>query len=126
MSENRLEGILRAAWKTHRLDAIRDVVQETIVELRARNPREVMGRGVSWFEELEDGPLYAALDACCDELLDGCGLPVERARNDRETRANTPAGGWTAIYSAALAQYREAASVALELSFERLLAPIEH
>ena len=113
---------MRLAWKVHRLDVIRRVVSETIDELRARSVRDVMGGSVTWSEELVDGPIRAALDACCDEMRDGCGLPVAGPSGDRGPRVDEPTGSWTERHSLALAKYREAATAALEDSFSRLAA----
>jgi len=118
---SRLSTIMRAAWKAHRLDVIRDVVERTIRDLRARNPRDVMGRSLTWSEELTSGPISAALDACCDELRDGCGLPPQSGSGgDHETRPVGPSASWTDHYVLALARYRETASAALEMSFQSL------
>jgi len=119
-NEQRLSAIMRMAWKTHRLDTIREVVEKTISDLRASDPREVMGRSLTWSEELTNGPIRAALDACCDELRDGCGLPIASGRSDRETRIGEPAGSWTDLYALALERYRETAGEALETALQRL------
>lgn len=119
LSGDRLARIMRAARKAHRLEVVREVVEGTIHDLRARDPREIMGRRLSWSEELTDGPIRAALEVCCDELRDGCGLSAPGPHSDHETRALQPAGSWT-DYMLALGRYRESASVALETSFQRL------
>lgn len=117
---NRLSSAMRDAWKVHRLDVIRGVVEGTIDQLRAGHPSEVMGRSLEWSEELTNGPIRAALDTCCDELRDGCGLPTSGLRSDRGTRADASAGSWTQHYTLALTRYRETASVALETALDRL------
>ena len=98
-------------------------VEKTIIELRSLDPCDVLGRGVTWSEELEGGPIRAALDACCDELRDGCGLAGSDLRSDRESREHVPAEDWKNSFLVALQHYRETAGTALETSLGRLPLP---
>lgn len=105
----------------HRLDAIRGVVRQTIGDLEALDPAQVLGREPSrWELDVETGSVRAARDTCCDELRDGCGLPMSPERS-------TPGADveWNRHYSTALDGYRGAACRALEASLAALkLFPI--
>lgn len=121
MDDRHLDLILRVAWKVYRLDAIRGVVEETIAELRALDPRDVLGRGLTLSEEPPAaGPVRAALEACCDELRCGCGLAASSPSSDWTPPAGALAGAWVHSYSNALQRYRETAGVALQTSLDRL------
>ncbi|MDH3843513.1 MAG: hypothetical protein OES69_06215, partial [Myxococcales bacterium] len=84
MNEIGIDAILQSAWKTFRLDAIRGVVQQTIVDLEGLVANQVLGREPSGFELQEKtGSLRVALDACCDELREGCGLVTSPSLSKR-------------------------------------------
>jgi hypothetical protein len=126
VSETRIAGILRSAWKILRLDAIRPVVQETIADLEALTARQVMGREPLRSElELETGSLRAALDACCDELREGCGLPTSPGRSVQAQRMHADDTDWTESFSNALEVYRSAACEELDASLAALALPPE-
>src|SRR5688500_15316982 len=70
--------LLRAAWRSIRLDAIRAAVQDTIRGLHELDAVELLGRELSTLERSPDSsPLREALATCCDELREECGMPTE-------------------------------------------------
>ena len=126
VSQTRIGGILRSAWKVLRLDAIRSVVQQTIADLEALTARQVMGREPSRSElEVETGSLRAALDACCDELREGCGLPTSPEPSAKARRMHAADADWTESFSNALEVYRSAACKELDASLAALTLPPE-
>jgi hypothetical protein len=126
VSDTRIGGILRSAWKILRLDAIRPVVQHTIADLEALTARQVMGREPSQSEvEVETGSLRAALDACCDELREGCGLPRSPGPSVQAQRMHAADADWTESFSNALEVYRSAACKELDISLAALALPPE-
>lgn len=120
MNDEDLNRILRVAWKIHRLDAIRKVVQETIAELRALDPQDLLGRELTGGEEPVLGPVHAALETCCDELRGGCGLSLSEPSADRAPPTGARAATWVHSYASALERYRQAAGLALQTSLDRL------
>jgi hypothetical protein len=117
---------LRSAWKVFRLDAIRSVVQQTIADLEALPDREVMGRDPLRSEiERETSSLRAALDACCDELREGCGLPMSSEPSVHAHRIHAADADWTESFSTALEVYRSAACKELDASLAALALPPE-
>ena len=95
MNEIGIDAILRSAWKTFRLDVIRGVVQQTIVDLEGLVADQVPGREPSGFElQQETGSLRVALDA-----------------------------EWSESFADALQAYRGAACKGLEASFAALPLP---
>jgi len=121
-----IAGILRSAWKTFRLDAIRGVVRQTIVDLEEMAPGQVLGREPSRSElELETGSLRAALDACCDELREGCGLPTSPGLSAQVQKMHAADPDWTESFSNALEAYRSAACKELDVSLASLALPPE-
>jgi hypothetical protein len=124
VSETRIGGILRSAWKILRLDAIRPVVQHTIADLEALTARQVVGREPSRSEiEEETGSLRAALDACCNELREGCGLPTSPGPSVQAQRMHADDTDWTESFSNALEVYRSAACEELDASLAALASP---
>lgn len=123
VTQTRIGGILRSAWSTFRLDAIRAVVRRTIGDLETLTAGQVLGREPSRSEfEVETGSLRAALDACCDELREGCGLPQ---RPGRLVQAHAADADWTESFLSALEAYRSAACRELDASFAALALPSE-
>ena len=121
-----IAGILRSAWKIFRLDAIHVVVRETIADLEELAPGQVLGREPSRSElEVETGSLRAALDACCDELREGCGLPTSPGRSVQVQSMHAADADWTESFSNALEAYRSAACEGLDASLAALALPPE-
>lgn len=117
---------MRSAWKTFRLDAIRAVVRQTIGDLEALTAGQVAGREPSRYElEVETGSLRAALDACCDELREGCGLPTSPGPSVQVQRMHAADADWTESFSNALEVYRTAACKELDASLAALALPPE-
>ena len=117
---------MRSAWKVLRLDAIRSVVQHTIADLEALTARQVVGREPSGSEiETETGSLRAALDACCDELREGCGLATSPGPSVQVQRMHAADADWTESFSNALEVYRSAACKELDASLAALALPPE-
>ena len=121
-----MRGILRSAWDTFRLDAIRGVVQQTIGDLEELTAGQVVGREPSRSElAAETGSLRAALDACCDELREGCGLPTSPLRLVQIQSMHAADADWTESFSNALEAYRCAACKELDVSLAALALPPE-
>ena len=119
-----MRGILRSAWDTFRLDAIRGVVQQTIGDLEELTAGQVVGREPSRSElAAETGSLRAALDACCDELREGCGLPTSPGRSVQVQSMRVADADWSESFSHALEAYRSAACVGLDASLAALALP---
>ena len=126
VSEIRIGVILRSAWKTFRLDAIRAVVQQTIGDLEALTASQVVGTEPSRSElEVETGSFRAALDACCDELREGCGLPTSPGPSVQVQSEHAADADWTESFSNALEAYRSAACKELDASLAALALPPE-
>ena len=126
VGERCIAGILRSAWKTFRLDAIRGVVRQTIVELEELAPSQLLGREPSRSElEVETGSVRAALDACCDELHEGCGLPTSAGRSVQIQSMCAADADWSDGFSHALEAYRRAACKGLDTSFAAMALPPE-
>ena len=126
VGERCIAGILRSAWKTFRLDAIRGVVRQTIVELEELAPSQLLGREPSRSElEVETGSVRAALDACCDELHEGCGLPTSAGHSVRAQSMRASDADWSEGFSQALEAYRRAACKGLDTSLAALALPPE-
>ena len=118
MSNRQLAIVLRDAWKTFRLDAIREVVQRTIGDLEAMDPRQVLGREALGSElDAKTGSVRAALDTCFNELRDGCGLPTTPGQPIPPDHAAE--SSWSQTYASALEGYRLAACQALQESLGR-------
>jgi hypothetical protein len=115
-------AILRLAWSTFRLDAIRKVVGETIAKLDELPPKDVLGRELSALEtQLEDCPILEARVACCDELRQECGLPaVRHSTHPAPVKELLRHSDWLASYADALDKYRDAAGAALQCSLQAL------
>jgi hypothetical protein len=114
-------AILLLAWNTHRLDTIRAVVSQTIGTLHQLNPRDVLGRELSTLEcESDSGPVHEALNACCEELCDECGMPESPPRSSQTRLKRQPDAAWTESYAKALERYRSAAGLALKASLDKL------
>lgn len=88
--------------------------------------RQVVGREPSRSEvELETGSVRAALDACCDELREGCGLPMSSEASEHALRIHAADADWTESFSNALEVYRGAACKGLNASLAALALPPE-
>ena len=110
VSEVCIAGILRSAWSTFPLDAIRGVVRQTIGDLEELAAGQMLGREPSRSElEVETGSLRAALDACCDELREGCGLPTSPERSVHVQSMRAADADSSESFSHALKAYRSAA-----------------
>jgi hypothetical protein len=121
-----IAGILRSAWSTFRLDAIRGVVQQTICDLEELGAGQVLGREPSRSElEGETGSLRVALDACCHELRDGCGLPTSPGLPVQVQSMRAADADWSESFSHALEAYRSAACDGLDASLAALALPPE-
>jgi hypothetical protein len=119
-----IAGILRSAWSTFRLDAIRGVVRQTICDLEELGAGQVLGREPSLSEaEVETGSLRAALDACCDELREGCGLPTSPGHSVQVQSMRAADADWSECFSRALEAYRSAACKGLDASLATLALP---
>jgi len=119
-----IPGILRDAWSIFRLDAIRGVVQDMICDLEELGAGQVLGREPSRTElEVETGSLRAALDACCDELREGCGLPTSPERSVQVQSMRAADADWSESFSHALEAYRSAACEGLDASLAALALP---
>jgi len=119
-----IAGILRSAWSTFRLDSIRGVVQQTIGDLEELGAGQVLGREPSRSElEVETGSLRAALDECCDELREGCGLPTSPGRSVQVQSMRAADADWSESFSHALEAYRSAACEGLDASLAALALP---
>ena len=124
MGEICIAGILRSAWKIFRLDTIRGVVRQTIGDLEELAAGQVLGREPSRSElEVETGSLRAALDACCDELREGCGLPTSPERSVQVQSMRAADADWSEGFSHALEAYRSAACEGLDASLAALALP---
>jgi hypothetical protein len=124
VSEISIAGILRSAWSTFPLDAIRGVVRQTIGDLEELAAGQVLGREPSRSElEVETGSLRAALDACCDELREGCGLPTSPERSVQVQSMRAADADWSESFSHALEAYRSAACDGLDASLAALALP---
>lgn len=121
-----IDSILRSAWKSVRLDAIREVVQQTIGDLEELAVAQVLGRQPSRSElEVETGSPRAAFDACCDELREGCGLPRSPGRSAQQVQPMRAADSdWSKSFTQALEAYRSAACKALDASLAALALPL--
>jgi hypothetical protein len=126
VSEICIAGILRSAWSTFRLDAIRGVVRQTIGDLEELGAGQGLAREPSGSEfAVETGSLRAALDACCDELREGCGLPTSPVPSVRVQSMRAADADWTESFSNALEAYRSAACKELDASLAALPLPPE-
>ena len=126
VGEKCIAGILRSAWKTFRLDAIRGVVRQTIGDLEDLAPGQVLGREPSQSElEVETGSLRVALDACCHELRDGCGIPTSPGLPAQVQIMRAADADWSEGFSQALEAYRSAACKGLDTSLAALALPPE-
>jgi hypothetical protein len=124
VGEMGIAGILRSAWSTFRLDSIRGVVQQTIGDLEELGAGQVLGREPSRSElEVETGSLRAALDECCDELREGCGLPTSPGRSVQVQSMRAADADWSESFSHALEAYRSAACEGLDASLAALALP---
>ena len=122
-----IAGILRRAWKAFPLDAIRGVVRQTIGDLEEL----ALGQVLRWEPsrsalQVETGSLRAALDACCDELREGCGLPTSPERSVEVQSMRAADADWSESFSHALEAYRSAACKGLDASLAALVLPTEN
>lgn len=115
VTEIGIDGILRGAWKTVRLDALRVLVRRTIGDLEGLPTAQLLGRQPSR-SEVETGSVRAALDACCDELREGCGLPTSPELSVQVQSMRAADADWTGGFSNALEAYRRAACKGLDAS----------
>lgn len=115
MSE--IRNILRGAWNTTRLDVIRAAVERTIGSLEALNADQMLRWEPSRSAlDLETGSVRAALDSCCNELRDGCGLPMSPGRPMQIRSLRAADADWTQSFLNALEAYRRAARDELNAS----------
>jgi hypothetical protein len=114
-------AILRGAWSNFRLDAIRNVVVDTIRELGTLDASQVLGRDPLPLEtRVDDGPLRLALAMCCEELRVECGMPAIEEPSTHADLRSTQDADWVASYINALDRYRDVAGATLEASLARL------
>lgn len=105
-------AILRAAWRTLRLDAIRAAATRVIAELEALEvPGDialsaVLGAPGAWHDASR-----AALSRCCDELREEAGLPATAAVRQRVPDDDPE---WSRAYASELERYRTLAGSALD------------
>jgi len=126
MGEICIASILRSAWKIFRLDAIRGVVRQTIGDLEGLAPGQVLRREPSRSElEVETDSLRAALDTCCDELREGCGLPMSPRPSVQVQSMRAADADWSESFAHALEAYRSAACEGLDASLAALALPPE-
>jgi hypothetical protein len=110
-------AILRQAWSQLRLDAIREVVEATIVELCAQGGHETPPVPASSAHD----PTTAALLAVCAELREGSGLPQVEPPPEAAGEVQPPKdAAWESTYAAALERYRGAAGAALTTALGEL------
>jgi len=109
--------MLRGAWNTVRLDVIRAAVERTIGSLEALNADQMLRWEPSRSAlDLETGSVRAALDSCCNELRDGCGLPMSPGRPMQIQSIRAADADWTQSFSNALEAYRRVARDELNAS----------
>jgi hypothetical protein len=114
-------AILRGAWSNFRLDAIRNVVNDTIRELGTLDATQVLGRDPLPLEvSADDGPLRLAFAMCCEELRKECGMPAIEEPSTHANLRSTQDADWVASYINALDRYRDVAGATLEASLARL------
>jgi hypothetical protein len=120
-SKQRVSTILRLAWSDFPLHAIRGIVETSIAGLLQLEHQEVLGC-VPLDGEHGTGPnpVNEALSACCDELRDGCGIPVEASLALREYRVRQLSQDWAKSYEHALVCYRTFAETSLQAAFSAL------
>lgn len=125
VSETGIAVILRGAWKTFRLDVIRGVVRQTICDLEELGAVQMLGRQPSGSElEAGTGSVRAALDTCCDELREGCGLPTSPGLALQVQSMRAADADWFEGFSHALEVYRGAACKELDASLAALYRAI--
>ena len=107
--------VLQRAWGELRLTELRQLVSETISALTTVDPRLLLGRDL---EELELSPIADALEACCAELRDECGMPKSteqrECQRDLVCRHMADHPTWNGVFREALTKYRELAGQMLE------------
>jgi hypothetical protein len=116
--------IVQRAWSTFRLPRLQELIGQTITDLHALNPRELLGRELVVPEGSDCDPVAEALKACCEELRDASGMAgaaVERAAHCRAVRnyMEQQPGAWSETFEEALGKYRRAASRGLQTLFAR-------
>ena len=110
--------LLREAWSTVPLTAIRTFVGQTIARLGTIKPDDLLGRAVSsTLLGAAVDPVRQALRACSKELRTESGMhsgedPDPASEHAAEQQAAS-ISGWTAVYQEALGKYRAEASRAL-------------
>jgi len=117
-------SVLQRAWSRLRLPELQRMVDDTIAALSKVEPENVLQRHFSTFERnFEPNPVEDALEACCAELNEECGMP--NASRDRETQGelvrqhmrDRPA--FTPPFREALEKYRELAGLMLDAACRR-------
>jgi hypothetical protein len=126
--ERDLALVVRDAWSVVRLTKLHEVVQWTVDELGALNPRDLLGRDLTGPEtEPANGPIALALAACNEELRYESGLSKSAEWREsiwkrvRQRMAEGP-GNWADTFAEALAAYRHAAGRLVKLQCDMAVA----
>ncbi|HWO14517.1 MAG TPA: hypothetical protein VNN80_33665 [Polyangiaceae bacterium] len=116
--------IIQRAWSVFRLHRLQELIIGAIAELRLTPHPELSG--LQEQTERPKGPDAAAeaWQACCDELLDACGIPgadTVRAHHVAMVRRymREESSGWSTVFAQALGTYRQAAAKAVERTLAR-------
>jgi hypothetical protein len=112
-SKQALAATVQLAWSSFRLDVIRGAVVETIAQLDALSPRDVLGHDAS---TLEGECLREAYHVCCSELREEAGMPPP-AKLGASTLEHSVE--WPSSYLAAIEAYRRAAGVAMQAALDQ-------
>lgn len=118
--------LVQCAWSDTRLSVLQALIKTTISALENMDSTELLGRPPSDSPTLvgDPNPVKEALQACCEELRDACGMvdsEAQRAGHHARVRlhmAEQPVA-WTEAFIEALDKYRRAASVALSATLQR-------
>ena len=119
--------MVQRAWSTIRLHQLQRLVAVAIDELYQVTPAVLMGREVAPAIGVAD-PLHAALEACCAELRDACGMAGARTERQRQygvirSLYDAQPLAWASLFAEALDNYRCIASKTLHSSFAAQTAP---
>jgi hypothetical protein len=120
--------LLREAWSTVPLTAIRAFVEQTIARLGTIKQDDLLGRAVSrTLAATALDPVRQALRACTEELRTESGMHNAKSSDPESEQAAeqraASVSGWTALYQEALAKYREVATRALRNWLDSVKAP---
>ncbi len=105
--------ILMLAWSTVRLDAIRAAVRAAVAELVEPPREDTLVCPSTGEERFASDPIGAALETCCQELREECGMPTTAGTISKHS--DDPK--WLESYAGALDRYRDVAGAALIRSF---------